>query len=118
MSNSVHYISNGCFYYVERMEKVAFEMGEKLRFVGGGRNSGEIGHGGRKQGWPKSGPPDLYKLKAFAYPWKFHTTARSKLVKRVQRMLVKLRTQVRHIATRGDHRRAPVRSFLWLTKRM
>jgi len=59
MSNSVHCISNGCFYYVERMEKVAFEMGEKLRFVGGGRNSGEIGHGGRKQGWLKSGPPDL-----------------------------------------------------------
>jgi len=59
MSNSVHCISNGCFYYVERMEKVTFEMGEKLRFVGGGRNSGEIGHGGRKQGWSKSGPPDL-----------------------------------------------------------
>ena len=34
--NSVHCISNDCFYYVERMEKVAFEMGEKLRFVGGG----------------------------------------------------------------------------------
>jgi len=43
MLNSVYCISNGCFYYVERMEKVAFEMGEKLRFVGGGRNSGEIG---------------------------------------------------------------------------
>jgi len=60
----------------------------------------------------------IHKLKAFAYPWNSHATARSKLVKRVQRMLVKLRTQVRHIATRGDHRRAPVRSFLWLTKRM
>jgi len=36
MLNSVHYIFNGCFYYVERMEKVIFEMGEKLRFVGGG----------------------------------------------------------------------------------
>ena len=59
MLNSVHYISNGCFYYVERIEKVTFEMGEKLRFVRGGRNSGEIGHGGRKQGWSKSGPPDL-----------------------------------------------------------
>jgi len=42
-----------------KVEKAAFEMGEKLRFVGGGRNSGEIGHGGRKQGWSKSGPPDL-----------------------------------------------------------
>jgi len=58
MSNSVHCISNSCFYYVERMEKVAFEMGEKLRFVRG-RNSGKIGHGGRKQGWTKSEPPDL-----------------------------------------------------------
>ena len=36
MLNSVHFIFNGCFYYVERMEKVVFEMGEKLRFVGGG----------------------------------------------------------------------------------
>lgn len=38
----------------------------------------------------------IHKLKAFAYPWTSHATARSKLVKRVQRMLVKLRTQVRH----------------------